>query len=307
MEQWKKQWTPLLPERVAEILERLPDDAPLLEIRLRRDRPLELVFDGSDRIVYGNNKAPIVEENELKALLRRLTGYSAFAWENERKSGFITVGGCRVGLSGRMIRTEDGVLGFSTVSGVCIRIVREVKDCAKPLLPYLLCGGSFRSVLLVSPPGCGKTTLLRDLIRIASDGLYGAVPCRVGVADERFELSGDANGAIAFDLGTRTDVISGISKSDAAVRIVSTLSPGILAMDELNDANDAKAVSEARGKGVAVFATVHGADGKDLRLRPAIGALLDAHVFERIALLEGVGRLTSVTDGDGLRVDAVSQ
>jgi stage III sporulation protein AA len=302
MERWKQQWTPLLPGRVSEVLERLDDEAPLLEIRLRRDRPLELVFDGSDRIVYGNNKAPIVSEEELRALCARLMEYSAYAWENERKSGFITVGGCRVGLSGRMIRTEKGVEGFSSVSGVCVRIVREVKDCAKPLIPHLLSGGRFCSVLLVSPPGCGKTTFLRDLIRIASDGLYGAPACRIGVADERFELCGDANGAVVFDLGARTDVVSGISKSDAAVRIVSTLSPSVLAMDELNDPDDAAAVSDARGKGVAVFATAHGASVRDLHLRPAIGALLDARVFDRIVLLEGVGSVKTITDAGGARI-----
>ncbi|MBR0507586.1 MAG: stage III sporulation protein AA [Clostridia bacterium] len=299
MEHWKQQWTPLLPKRVSEIVERLDDDAPILEIRLRRDRPLELVFDGNDRIIYGNNKAPIITDTELRALCARLTEYSAYAWENERKSGFITVGGCRVGLSGRMTRTMDGVTGFSSVSGVCIRIVREITDCAKPLIPYLVSEGRFRSTLLVSPPGCGKTTLLRDLIRIASNGLYGAPVCRVGVADERFELGGDANGAVAFDLGTRTDVVSGISKADAAVRIVSTLSPTVLAMDELNDASDAAAVSDARGKGVTVFATAHGSSPDDLRLRPSVGALLAAHIFDRIVLLESVGRIRSITDGNG--------
>jgi len=302
MERWKTQWTPLLPKSVSEVLERLDDDAPLLEIRLRRDRPLELVFDGSDRIVYGNNKAPIVTEEELRALCARLMEYSAYAWENERKSGFITVNGCRVGLSGRMIRKEEGVTGFSSVSGVCVRIVREVKDCAKRLIPHLVRDGRFCSVLLVSAPGCGKTTLLRDLIRIASDGLHGAPACRVGVADERFELSGDANGAVAFDLGSRTDVISGISKADAAVRIVSTLSPGILAMDELNEADDAQAVSDARGKGVAVFATAHGSGLDDLRLRPSMRTLLEAGVFDRFVLLSGVGCVRSILNGNGERI-----
>lgn len=299
MDRWKQQWTPLLPERVSEVLDRIDDDAALLEIRLRRDRPLELVFDGGDRIVYGNNKAPIVTEEELRALCARLMEYSAYAWENERKNGFITVGGCRVGLSGRMLRTSDGAAGFSSVSGICIRIVREVKGCAGPLIPQLLSDGRFCSVLVVSPPGCGKTTMLRDLIRIASDGLCGAPYCRVGVADERFELCGDANGAVVFDLGARTDVVSGVSKSDAAVRIVSTLSPTVLAMDELNDASDAAAVSEARGKGVAVFATAHGSSVGDLRLRPAIRSLLDLRVFDRIVLLEGVGNIRMILDGTG--------
>lgn len=303
MEHWKEQWCALLPPNVGEVLKRLDDDAPLLEIRLRRDAPIELVFDRADRIVYGNNAAPMTSGDDLSELCARLQEFSAYAWENERRDGFLTVHGCRVGLSGRMVRTERGVLGFSNVSGVNIRIVREVIDCAKPMLPMLSDGGELLSALLISPPGCGKTTLLRDLVRIASDGRHGIKAKRVGVADERFELCGASDGSIPFDLGARTDVLSGITKSDAALRIVATLSPQVLAMDELNTVADAAAVTEAAGKGVTVLATAHGRSWESARKRPFLRRLFQDRIFDRYVILSGIGTCAEVLDADGRRID----
>lgn len=306
MEHWKKKWYALLPQNIGEVLKQVDDDAPLVEIRLRRDAPMELVFDGSDRMVYGNRTTPMTTGEDIKEICAKLTEYSAYAWENERRDGFLTVDGCRVGLSGRMYRSANGVLGFASVSGLNIRIVREVRDCAKELLPVLINGETLHSALLVSPPGCGKTTLLRDLVRIASDGLHGVPARRVGVADERFELSGASDGTVPFDLGTRTDVISGIAKADAAVRIVATLSPQILALDELNTVRDAAAILDASGKGVTVFATAHGRCWEDIQKRPMMRMLLKERAFDRIVLLERIGKIAGILDADGNRIPAAT-
>ncbi len=304
MERWLEPWCALLPISIAEVLRKLDDESKLIEIRLRRNAPMELVFGASDRIIYGNNGSPMTTEADITEICARIQSFSAYAWENERRDGYLTVYGCRVGLAGRMVRSSDAVLGFSSVSGLCIRIVRESKDCAKPLLSYLVQDGEPLSVLLVSPPGCGKTTLLRDLVRILSDGLYGVCCKRVGVADERFELSGASDGSVPFDLGVRTDVISGIAKTDAVVRIVAALSPQVLAVDELNTVRDAEAVLDASGKGITVLATAHGRTWDDLRRRPMMRMLRKERVFERIVLLRGIGQCVAVLDADGQPVFA---
>ena len=300
MEPWKQRLLPLMPAAVASVLSSVPDDAPLLEIRIRQDRPLELVFDGYDRIVYGADARPMTDRAACERLLARFTEHSRYAWENELTNGFITLGGgYRVGLAGRMQRANGTPTRFSSVTGFCIRIAREVKGAAIPLAPWLNENGALCSTLLVGQPGSGKTTVLRDLIRLASDGLCGFTPCRVAVADERFELCGADDGGTAFDLGARTDVLAGIKKADAMQRLIAALSPQVLATDELNETADIDALLRARGCGVTVVATAHGRGMEELAMRKALHRLAKERVFFRIVLLEGRGCVRAVLDGDG--------
>ena len=187
------------------------------------------------------------------------------------RRGYLTArGGVRVGVCGA-VAAEGGVLGLREVSSLAIRIPRAVRGAAAEVLPRLGSGG----VLLLSPPGGGKTTLLRDLIRCLSDGGE-----RVGVADERGELGGMWNGELQFDLGRSTDVISSAPKAEAAMMLLRGMNCGTIAMDEISLAADAAAVEQLTGCGVRVLATVHAASPSDLARRAPLRELLALGAFE---------------------------
>ena len=300
MKRWKREILPLLPKPAAEVLERLEDAEQLCEIRLRQDQPMQLVYETTDRIVYAHGGMPMTTKTDIEHLLLRLSDHALYAKEQEMQNGYLTVcGGYRVGLSGRLVGECGTVERFSAVTGLCIRIVREVRGAAEPLLPYITTENRVGSVLLLSPPNCGKTTVLRDLIRIISDGACGIQPQKVGVADERFELCGASDGSVTFDLGVRTDVLCGISKAAAMQRLLTTLSPQVLATDELTYSEDAEALLSAAGSGVRVLATAHADDMEQLRRKPSLFRLLHERVFDRIAELRGRGELHVVRDASG--------
>ncbi len=295
---------PLLPQRARSIAQSVAPGAPLLEIRLRAGQPMQLVFDGYDRVVYAPGGAAALSREECGALLSRICQYSVFAWEEELRSGFVTLpGGFRVGVCGRAVSGAGGIERFSDIVYFSFRIVREVRDCALPLLPALLDGcGRLYSTLILSPPGRGKTTLLRDLVRLLSDGLGGAAPHRVSLVDERLEVSGAVGGVPTFDVGVRTDVITGSKKADGLMRMLAAMTPDVLACDELSRETDVDAALEADSAGAAVLATAHARDLWQLQKRPPMQRLYRAHAIRRYLSLAGggeVGRAERLWDDEG--------
>ncbi len=268
------------------------------EIRLRLGKPMEVVTPTGSRLLYAPNGRPMLREGEQEQLLSAFCDHARYAWEKEIQQGFLTLhSGCRVGITGR-IASDTGAP--AAVTGFCIRILRPVVGCGERILPDLLNEGRLRSTLLFSAPGCGKTTLLRDIIRLVSDGLGGAMPQRVGVVDERYEISGE--GGAAFDLGDRTDVLSGIAKKEGLLRLLSTMGPQVLAADELNLSTDVAAVLETRSRGVTVLCTAHGGTFEELMHREGMRSLLSNGTFERYVRLVGCGQVAEIRDREGDRL-----
>ena len=265
------------------------------EIRLRLGKPMEVVTAAGNRLLYAPNGRPMLRDGEQEQLLSAFCDHAPYAWEKEIRQGFVTLSsGCRVGVTGR-IAPETGAP--AEVTGFCIRILRPVVGCGEGVLADLLQEGRLRSTLIFSAPGCGKTTLLRDIVRLISEGLRGALPHRVGVVDERFEIGGE--GGAAFALGDRTDVLSGVSKGEGMLRLLSTMGPQVLAADELNLVSDVAAVMEARSRGVTVLCTAHGGTFEELLRREGMRTLFTARTFGRYVRLVGCGQVDEMRDEEG--------
>ena len=291
---WKTWLLPLLTEDMRHALAPLKL-ADVTEIRLRLGKPMEVVTSAGSRLLYAPNGRPMLREGEQEQLMAAFCDHARYAWEREIQQGFITLNsGCRVGVTGR-IAAETGAP--ASVTGFCIRILRPVVGCGEKVLPSLLNESRLRSTLLFSAPGCGKTTLLRDIVRLISDGCCGALPHRVGVVDERFEIGGE--GGTAFDLGDRTDVLSGVSKGAGLLRLLSTMGPQVLAADELNLSADVAAVLEAKSRGVIVLCTAHGGTFSELLHREGMAELFAARTFERYVRLAGCGQVEEIRNEEG--------
>ena len=237
------------------------------ELRCRLGQPITVLTAGEER---STGSAPIRPE-DLDYLLERATAFSYHSYADELMHGFVhTDSGCRIGVCGTIY--SGGVRDLSSIS---VRIANAALNCAKPVLTELLSDG-LESTLIVSPPGCGKTTFLRDLIRLLSLRGY-----RVSVADERGELAAMHRRTAQFDLGPRTDVMSFGSKHTACMMLLRAMNPQILAVDEITAEADIDAALYAAGCGVVLLATAHAADVPGLKQRPLYRKLLDEHIFRR--------------------------
>ncbi len=145
-----------------------------------------------------------------------------------------------MGVCGETVIRNGEITNIKNISSLSLRIARERKGTAEKVLPELLSGGSIKNTLIISPPGGGKTTLLRDVIRLLSDGGH-----RVGLADERYEVAAVKDGLPTLDVGERTDVLSGCPKAEAIIMLLRAMNPEVIAADEITAPSDAEAIMSA--------------------------------------------------------------
>ena len=297
-----------LPRRLRAFLRR-EELRELQELRLRCGQPLLLrraegIFflrqDGT--LTQTASQGIRITGADLRESVALLSAYSLYAFEEELRQGFLTIeGGHRVGFCGKVVLERGEVKTLRQVNALNIRVAREVKGWGRHFLPYLTENDRPCHTLIVSPPGCGKTTLLRDLIRCLSSGEMGRF-VTVGVADERGEIAPLRDGVPQMDVGLCTDVLEGCPKAQGMLMLLRSMSPEVIAVDELGRAEDVRAVEEVLHAGVKLVATVHGASMEEIRARPHLCELVKAHVFERYVFLSaqsGQKRVTEIRDTAG--------
>lgn len=286
----------ILPHSIRTLFHKLPPSVKesLEEIRIRQDRPLEIITAERSWFVMENgrlsaNAALNVHRptrEECLHLLNLISQHSLYAFEEEIKRGFVTIqGGHRVGLAGRVVTENGKVKRFRDFTGFNVRVARQIKGVGESLAPWLFERGVPHHVLIISPPQCGKTTLIRDLARIASTGAASFRGHKVGIVDERSEIAGCLHGVPQHDVGPRTDVLDGCPKAEGMMMMIRSLSPEILVVDEIGSQEDSEAVHEAVYAGVRLFCTVHGKSVEELMRRPTLKSLLDERIFSRLILL----------------------
>lgn len=294
-----KQIINILPNDVKNVIcnENLQFDY-LQEIRMRVGHPIILLYKNRERVLPINSTESVIRET-----LDYVSNYSLYAYENELRQGFITIeGGHRVGMAGQVIVENGRVKNLKQISSLNIRIAHEILDCADKLFQYITYNKQMYHTLIISPPRCGKTTLLRDLIRQISDGNKWVKGCTVGVVDERSELAGCYHGIPQNQMGMRTDVLDGCPKAEGLLMLVRSMSPQVIAVDEIGAPEDVQAIKYAMHCGCKMLATVHGESYEEIQRKPLFEQLVKEHYFERYVVLRNgnqIGEIAGIYDAEG--------
>lgn len=269
------------------------------EIKLRIGKPLIIIYRGKERMW----KDVIVTKEEIKETLEYISNYSLYAYEHELKQGFITIeGGHRVGMAGQVIMEEGKIKNLKYISSINLRISHEVKNCADKIFPYITYNKQMYHTLLISPPRCGKTTLLRDIIRQVSDGNMWVKGCTVGVVDERSELGGCYLGNPQNEMGVRTDILDRCPKAEGMIMLIRSMAPQVIAVDEIGAQEDVHAIEYAMHCGCKMLATAHGYSMEEIQRKPIFEKLVQERRFERYVILSNryqIGGIEAVYGENG--------
>ncbi len=307
----KNQIVRLFSGNIRRRLERIGLDYGLVqEIRLRVQNPCMILYQGEEFFLGQSGcvtrekvQAYCATREDIQETMEHIAGYSLYAYEEEIRQGYLTVqGGHRIGVAGKAIVEGEQIRGVKYISYINVRLSHQVKGCASFVMPYIRREDGIFHTLIISPPRGGKTTMLRDVIRQLSDGDASYPGITVGVVDERSEIGGCCQGVAHNDLGIRTDVLDCCPKAEGMMMLIRSMSPSIVAVDEIGDYRDIHAIEAVINCGCKLIATVHGDSIGDLQQKPLFERLMNEHVFERYILLhdsQKTGKVKAVFDRRG--------
>lgn len=287
------------------------DNVNIEEIRLRSLKPLIVNSNNKDyfyntrlnKLDLNMDNPYIVSKDDIEQTFQIMCKYSIHSFIDDIKKGFITLrGGHRVGIVGKTIIEDGQVKNIKHISSLNIRISREVLGCSDKVLKHIIKGkDKINNTLIISPPQCGKTTLIRDIVRNISNGneefLFSGM--KVALIDERNEISGSYLGVPQMDVGIRTDVIETCPKDIGIMMLLRSMSPNVIVTDEIGNMDEIKALYTALNGGVSLITTVHGDSIDDIRNRKELSNLLDSELFKKVIILsskKGPGTIEKIYD-----------
>lgn len=268
--------------------EKILQDINLLEeIRFRSSKPVILKFTNKEDILEN----VITTQEEILEIVQHICNNSIYSYQNQICNGYITLkGGHRVGITGSVVIADGKVTNINYISSLNFRISKQIIGASSRILKYVLNveENSVYNTLIISPPGVGKTTMLRDLIRKISNGMeqinYEGIT--VGLVDERGEIAAMYKGVAQNEVGLRTDVLDNIPKWLGMQMLIRSMSPKVIVADEIGNEKDVEAINYAVCSGIKGIFTAHGKNIEDIQLNPEINKLINNHIFERLVFLD---------------------
>lgn len=285
----------ILPIGINNLVNKYLNDDVIQEIRIKVGRPLMLNLSYGEKILEYNTNI-----EDLKFIMAKISNYSLYAFEEEIKQGYITLkGGHRIGLAGECVISKGEVRTIKNITSLNIRISREVIGSSDKIMKLITNNNRVYNTLIVSPPKCGKTTILRDIARNISNGIYkfNLSGKKVTIVDERSEIAACYNGIPQMNVGIRTDILDNCLKKSGMIMAIRSLSPEVLVCDEIGTKGDLEALNMAFNCGVNIVVTVHGYDINDVYGRVVFKDLIDNCILERIILLsnrKGAGTIEKI-------------
>lgn len=292
----------ILPKELMNIIQSKFDLSSIYEIRIRRNLPICINVSGvyKELKTYSDNKTIYADKRLIDYVILRATESSLYCYNNQLKNCFITaVGGFRIGVCGEVVYDDAGkIKTIKNISSLNIRVPHEVINCSKPIMRYIIEENKVHSCLIISPPCCGKTTIIRDVARAI--GATGKL-LNILIVDERYEICAESNGDTLLNVGQYTDCFSGASKEVGFREGVRALRPDVIICDELASEEDVDSVKLSINSGVSVIATAHSNNFSNFRRKPYFRELINEKYFDYYVCLSqrnGVGTIENVFDGE---------
>lgn len=283
----------ILPSYISNEIIKLNCSQNITEIRLRTKCKV-IIICGKNEIVL----SCIITPKAILDILLNVSKNSIYAIQNDINNGFVVIrGGHRIGISGEVVYVDEKIKNIKNICSLNIRVARQIYGCADSILPKIISGNTFLNTLIVSPPGCGKTTLIRDIIRQISNGIpsLNFSGKNVALIDERGEIASVYEGVASLDVGIRTDIMSNVNKANGMKMMIRSMAPDVIATDEIGKKEDISAIKEAILSGVKVIFTMHGDSIKSIIKNENIRELLNLNIFSKIILLSN-GKIPGIIE-----------